>query len=315
MSDLPDLCVIVPAHNERENLPILVRELEQTFSAAGVSLELLIVDDGSTDDTASVIRSLVDSTGFVRGLRLSRNFGHHPAISIGLQHARGRAVAIMDADLQDRPEDLLALFRAWEAESADVAYAVRRSRREGLLLRASYRLFYRALAKTAAFPIPVDSGDFCVMSAAFVEKLNALPERLRYVRGLRAWLGGRQIAVPVDRAARRAGVPQYTLSKLVRLAVDGMVSFSFVPLRLASTVGFVIAGCAFVGVTIVLIWKALGLLPTGAGIATIALGVFFLGGVQLVAIGILGEYLGRVFDEVKRRPVAVVAEEVCRANA
>jgi dolichol-phosphate mannosyltransferase len=311
--ELPDLAVVVPAHNERENLPMLARELEEQLGAAGVTFELLIVDDGSTDDTADVVRQLVNEFTFVRGLRLSRNFGHQAAISEGLKHARGRTIAIMDADLQDRPQDLVLLYRQLQA-GADVVYAVRRTRREGFLLRSSYRLFYRLLAKTAAVPIPVDSGDFCVMSSEFVSRLNDLPERQRYVRGLRAWLGGRQLAFPVDRDARRAGKPQYTFTKLMKLAVDGLVSFSFVPLRLASTLGFIVAGFAFVGVAIVIIWHQLGLLPSGAGLATIALGVFFLGGVQLIAIGIVGEYLGRVFDEVKRRPVAVVAEEIRRAD-
>jgi dolichol-phosphate mannosyltransferase len=306
---IPDLCVVVPAHNERENLPVLARELDERLGAAGISYELIVVDDGSTDDTADVVRQLVQSSSAVRGLRLSRNFGHQAAISVGLTHANGRAVAIMDADLQDRPDDLVQLYRRWQ-QGADVVYAVRRNRKEGVLLRNSYRFFYRLLARTASVPIPVDSGDFCVMSGHFVDRLNALPERLRYVRGLRAWLGGKQVPLPVERDARRAGRPQYTVAKLFRLAVDGLVSFSYVPLRVASTLGFIVAAFAFIGVAVVLIWHLTGLLPSGAGLATIALGVFFLGGVQLIAIGIVGEYLGRVFDEVKGRPVAVVEEEI-----
>jgi dolichol-phosphate mannosyltransferase len=174
--------------------------------------------------------------------------------------------------------------------------------------RLAYTTFYRLLNRLASVPIPVDSGDFCVMSADFVKRLNDLPEKLRFVRGLRAWIGGRQVSVPVDRDPRRSGAPQYTLAKLLRLALDGLISFSYVPLRLASLLGFAIAGVAVVGIVVVLAWKLMGLLPTGAGVATIALSVLFIGAVQLLTLGILGEYVGRIFDEVKARPVAVVSE-------
>ena len=216
----------------------------------------------------------------------------------------------MDADLQDRPSDLLALYRRWQSGDADVVYAVRRSRRESRVMQLAYRAFYRILARVAKVSIPLDSGDFCVMDASFVRRLNELPERVRFVRGLRAWLGGRQVPVPVDRDPRRAGRPQYTLPRLVRLAGDGVVSFSDMPLRLASVLGVMVSLAAFAGALLVIVWKLMGLLPTGAGIATIALSVLFLGGIQLLTIGILGEYVGRIFDEIKARPVAVVAQVV-----
>jgi polyisoprenyl-phosphate glycosyltransferase len=311
-SERLDLCIVVPAFNEEKNLPELHRELSRALEAAGVAFTLLIVDDGSRDGTWEAVRRLVDSDARVQGIRLARNFGHQEAISVGLQHARGRAVAVMDADLQDRPADLLLLYDRWKS-GADVAYAVRRSRRESLPRRIAYRLFYRTLAKVANLPIPMDAGDFCVMDGAFVERLNALPERLRFVRGLRAWLGGTQAAVPVDRDARRHGAPQYTLLKLARLASDGIFSFSDAPLRLASLAGAIVSLLAFAGVVVILAWRALGLLPAGAGLATIALGVFFLGGLQLLTIGILGEYVSRIFREVKARPVAVVQEIITGA--
>ena len=223
---------------------------------------------------------------------------------------RGEAVCIMDADLQDRPADALALYRARAEHNADVAYAVRRTRREGAVKKVAYRIFYRLLAKLARIEIPLDSGDFCVMSRSFVTHLNSLPERLRFVRGLRSWIGGRQVGVPVDRDARRAGVPKYTMAKLFRLAIEGLVSFSDVPLRLASILGFWVSGLALVGIVIVMTWKATGRLPSGGGIATIALSILFLGGVQLLTAGILGEYVGRIFEEVKQRPVAMVAEVI-----
>jgi dolichol-phosphate mannosyltransferase len=243
-------------------------------------------------------------------LILTRNFGHQAAISVGLAHVRGGAVAIMDADLQDRPADALLLYQKCRAARADVAYAVRRTRPENLVKRAAYRLFYRILARLARISIPLDSGDFCVMDRPFVDRLNALPERLRFVRGLRSWIGGLQIGVPVDRDARRAGEPKYTMRALVRLAIDGLVSFSDVPLRLASVMGFVVSGMSVLGIVVVLVWRMAGLLPSGGGIATIALSILFLGGVQLLTAGILGEYVGRIFEEVKGRPVALVAEHV-----
>jgi len=310
---LPDLCIVVPAFNEEENLPALHRELDAALSGRGIAFTLLVVDDGSRDGTARILRDLAARDPRVSALRLSRNFGHQAAISAGLDHARGRAIAVMDADLQDRPADLVLLYERWEA-GADVAYAVRRSRPERAGLRASYRLFYRLLARIAEVQIPLDAGDFCVMDAAFVARMNALPERLRFVRGLRAWMGGRQEAVPVDRGTRRHGDSQYTIAKLVRLALDGLFSFSDAPLRLSSIVGAAISLLAFAGAIVVLAWKFMGLLPSGAGIATLALGVFFLGGIQLLTIGILGEYVSRIFREVKRRPVAVVAEVISRTG-
>jgi polyisoprenyl-phosphate glycosyltransferase len=304
---LPDLCIVVPAHNEETNLPILVRELAHACDPAGVRIELLIVDDGSRDNTAAVIRELAARHPHVRGLRLSRNFGHQPAVSTGLRYARGLAIAVMDADLQDTPADLLQLYERWK-QGADVVFAVRKTRREHVLKRIAYKTFYKILARLAKTPVQLDSGDFCVMDAAFVDKLNALPERLRFVRGLRAWLGGTQVGVDVDRAERRTGVTQYSIARLFRLAFDGIISFSDAPLRLATAVGACISLLAFSGVVVVLAWRWLGMLPTGSGLATIALSILFLGGVQLLAIGLLGEYIGRIYDEVKARPVAVIAE-------
>jgi dolichol-phosphate mannosyltransferase len=298
----------MPAFNEEENLADLVAEVSTALEAAGIDFELVIVDDGSRDGTRAIIRSLSERDARIRGVILMRNFGHQAAISTGLLHVRGEAVCIMDADFQDRPDDAVALYRARVDADADVAYAIRRRRHEGPIKRLAYHLFYRLLARLARISIPLDSGDFCVMSRPFVDRLNALPERLRFVRGLRSWIGGTQIGVEVDRGARRAGVPKYTFPKLVRLAVDGLVSFSDVPLRLASILGFAVSGLAAVGIVIVSIWKLTGQLPAGAGVATIALSILFLGGVQLLTAGILGEYVGRIFEEVKRRPVAMVAE-------
>lgn len=302
-----DLCIVVPACNEEKNLPLLLDELLATLAKAEIVFRVIFVDDGSRDGTATVIRKLAATHKNVQGIILSRNFGHQAALSIGLQHASGRSVAVMDADLQDRPADLVLLYRRYQ-QGADVVYAVRRSRPENIFKRAAYAVFYRLLTRLASVPIPVDSGDFCVMSGEFVERLNRLPEKLRYVRGLRAWIGGRQVSVAVDRAPRSSGKSQYTFARLCRLAVDGLISFSYVPLRFASMLGFAVFGMTLVGFVVVLVWKLMGRLPQGAGIATIALSVLFLGGVQLLTLGILGEYIGRIFDEVKGRPIAIVSE-------
>jgi polyisoprenyl-phosphate glycosyltransferase len=310
----PDLGIVIPAHNEQENISVLFRELAQTLDTASCTFEILFVDDGSTDSTAAVIRELAQSDSRVRGLVLTRNFGHQAAISIGLVHVRGNSVAIMDADLQDRPADVLRLYLECTKAQTDVAYAIRRTRQEGPLKRSAYHTFYRLLGRLARIDIPLDSGDFCVMNRPTVDRLNALPERLRFVRGLRSWVGGRQVGLTVDRDARRAGKPKYSVAKLLRLAVEGLVSFSDVPLRLASVMGFAVSGLSAVGMIIILIWRFTGKLPTGSGLATIALSILFLGGVQLLTAGILGEYVGRIFEEVKGRPVALVADHIERAE-
>jgi dolichol-phosphate mannosyltransferase len=311
----PELGIVVPAYNEAENLPVLFREVADAMNAAGCAFEMLIVDDGSSDETADAIRRLAETDSRISGLVLTRNFGHQAAISIGLSYIRGDAVAIMDADLQDRPADVLRLLKECRAASADVAYAIRANRKENAFKRAAYHTFYRLLGRLARIDIPLDAGDFCIMDRRAVDRLNALPERLRFVRGLRTWIGGKQIGVVVERDVRRAGQPKYTIVKLIRLAVDGLVSFSDVPLRLASILGFTVSGLAAIGILVVLIWRLTGKLPSGAGLATIALSILFLGGVQLLTAGILGEYVGRIFDEVKRRPVALVAEEIACSKA
>lgn len=306
----PDLEIVVPVRNEEANIPLLVSEVARAAGPAGLRYSILFVDDGSQDNSARVIRDLCAQGAPVRALRLSRNFGHQAAISIGLRHARGHAIAIMDGDMQDRPDDLVMLYKTLMSARADVVYAIRRTRKEHIAKRLAYRVFYRALSRAARVPIPMDSGDFCVMRSEFTDRLNALPERQRFVRGLRAWLGGVQVGVPVDRGARHAGKPQYSFGALVRLASDGLVSFSDAPLRVVTLVGLSFSALAFVGVAVVIAWKLMGRLPSGAGVATISLSVLLLGGVQLIAIGVAGEYIGRIFDEVKGRPVAVVGEVI-----
>jgi dolichol-phosphate mannosyltransferase len=246
-------------------------------------------------------------------VRFSRNFGHQTAVSAGIARAGGAALIVMDADLQDPPEELHRFLAKWR-EGYDVVYGLRRKRKEGPLKRLCYHLFYRILAGTASQPIPTDSGDFCLMDRKVVDLLNAMPERNRFVRGLRAWVGFRQIGIEYARDARQAGEPKYTLTKLVRLAVDGLLSFSTVPLRLATYLGLVVSAIAFLGAVFTLVqrlfadWFArIGLAPV-PGFATIVIAILFLGGVQLICLGIMGEYIGRIYDEVKGRPSWIVRQ-------
>ena len=312
------LTVVIPAYNEELNLRHVAAALSGTLDPAGIEYRLLFVDDGSRDRTSEVVRELAEGDARIGGLRLSRNFGHQAAVTAGLEHGMDDAVAVMDADLQDTPADLLAMFRRLE-EGADVVYGVRRTRSEGPILQLAFRTFYRLLRLVADVEMPLDAGDFCVMRGEVLAHLNSLPERLRFVRGLRAWVGFRQVAWPIDRPPRRSGRSKYNLSRRLRFASDGLVSFSHAPLRLATIFGGGVSALAFIGALVVLYWKLSGQTPSGAGIATISLSVLFLGGVQLLSIGILGEYIGRIFDEVKGRPVAIVAEEIgtvtCSAGA
>jgi dolichol-phosphate mannosyltransferase len=303
----PAISVVVPMLNEKANLSILYERLTRVLQASDESYELVLVDDGSTDGTHAEILRLREADPRVKYIRLARNFGHQAALTAGLAHARGDAVIAMDADLQDPPEVIKQLLARW-AEGFDVVYAVRRHRKESVAKRIAYTVFYRLLHRVAAVDIPLDAGDFCLMDRRVVDQLNALPERNRFLRGLRTWVGFRQTGIEYERQVRYAGRTQYGFWKLVRLAVDGLVSFSYVPLRISSTVGFLVSlGSLVVGLYYLILRLAGHREP--AGFAGIIIAVLFLGGVQLITIGIMGEYVGRIFDEVKDRPVYIVSEE------
>ena len=301
----PDVSVVVPLFNEQENVPELYRRLKITLAEAAPDHELVFVNDGSRDTTPGLLDQLHRQDPRVTVIHLSRNFGHQPAISVGISYARGQAVAVMDGDLQDPPEVLPDFFRAWRA-GYDVVYAVRTRRKEGPLKRAGYYTFYRLLAKVSDIDIPLDSGDFCVMDRKVVAALNALPERTRFVRGLRTFVGYKQIGLEYARDARAAGRPKYTFSALVRLAIDGLVSFSTYPLRLAVYTGFVTAFLALVLTAWVLV-DALSNRTAPRGWASTLVIVILMGSIQLVSLGIIGEYISRIFVEAKQRPSFVVA--------
>jgi dolichol-phosphate mannosyltransferase len=304
----PELSVVIPVFNEEETLELLVERLHQALVVVAGGYELIFVDDGSNDRSAEIIRRLHDQDPSVKLLCLSRNFGHQLAISCGLDFAVGRAVVCMDADLQDPPEVLPLMLERWR-EGYEVVYAVRRKRKENLFKRAGYKGFYWLLNKVSYLDIPLDSGDFSLIDARVVALLKRMPERNRFVRGLRTWLGFRQTGIEYERAERFAGDSKYGLAKLIRLAFDGLVSYSFLPLRLVSNMGLLVSVSALSYMAYLIMGRLfLGQTsPVSGWVSTVVI-VLFIGGVQLLSLGIIGEYVGRIFDEVKMRPRYVVKD-------
>jgi dolichol-phosphate mannosyltransferase len=301
----PELSVAVPLFNEADNVFALHRRLETALKALNLTYEILYVDDGSQDRTAAILKLLCETNPTVASIQLSRNFGHQAAVSAGIDHARGKAVVVMDGDLQDPPEIIPEFVAKWR-EGFEVVYAVRKNRQEGILKRASYAAFYRALNAISDLDMPLDSGDFCLMDRRVVDLLKHLPERMRFVRGLRSFVGFRQAGVEYDRPARAAGRPKYTFRSLVGLALDGLVSFSSYPLRLVARIGLATILIA-IGL---LVWALIDAFShhrtAPQGWASTIIVVLFMSAVQLFGIAILGEYLRLIFLEVKGRPTYIV---------
>ncbi len=302
--DRARLSIVLPVYNEEEVLPALQARLCGVLTEVAADFEVILVDDGSSDGTAQLIDALHDEDPRFKCLHLSRNFGHQPAVTAGLAAASGDVVCVMDADLQDPPELLPRLLAQWEA-GFDVVYAVRRERKEHWLLVRLYQLFYRLMAGLSTIPMPLDAGDFCLLSRRVVDELQRLPEKERYVRGLRAWVGFRQTGVPYERDARHAGASKYSLLGLTRLALNGIVSFSDRPLLLMMGIGVAISAVAVLyGSYLVAARLFLGNIITGY--ASMMSALLFLSGLQLVVMGVLGLYVGKIFQEVKARPTYVV---------
>ncbi len=300
------LSVVVPVYNEQDNLPVLHQRLTNVLERAEPAYEIVFVNDGSRDNSPELLREIAAKDCRVVVVELARNFGHQVAISAGLDYALGNAVIVMDADLQDPPEVLPEFIAKWR-EGYEVVYAVRQRRKEGWLKRAAYTLFYRLLQRVANISIPLDSGDFCIMDRRVVDLLNGMPERNRFVRGIRSWVGLNQVGLEYERQPRFRGKPKYTFSRLVYLALDGLVSFSFIPLRAITLVGFLVSIISIVLAIAYAIQKVtVGLYPQG--FATTIVAILFLAGVQLITTGVMGEYVGRIFEEVKRRPLYVVRQ-------
>lgn len=306
------ISVVVPLFNEQENVEELHRRLTVTLRDLGEPYEIVLVDDGSQDATPHLIDAMEEKDPQLVVLHLSRNFGHQPAVCAGIDEAKGRAVIVMDGDLQDPPEALPHFVARWR-EGFDVVYAVRRHRKEGPLKRLAYFVFYRLLNAISDLEIPLDSGDFCLMDRKVVDALSRLPERARFVRGLRTYVGFRQVGLPYEREARSAGKPKYTLRALVRLAVDGLISFSSYPLRLMTYLGIASSALALLLVVWVLV-DAIRNHTAPRGWASTIIVVLFVGSVQLIGMGIIGEYLRLIFLESKQRPTYIVARRTARGS-
>ena len=302
---LIELSLVVPLYNESEVFDQLIARLQATMDQAPFECEAVLIDDGSDDGTRDLIEQACRSDSRFVGLLLSRNFGHQKAVSAGLDHASGKSVGVIDGDLQDPPE-LLLEFHQKLSEGFDVVYAVRKNRKEGILKRFCYWAFYRLLKKVSTVDIPLDSGDFCLMSRAVVDQVRCMPERHRFIRGMRSWVGFRQTAGEYDRSARQAGDSKYSFTKLLKLALDGVFTFSETPLRIATVCGSFVAAFAMLWGVYILGWRLFGDASQLPGFATTACGMFFLGGVQLICLGILGEYIARIHNEVKGRPIYIV---------
>ena len=306
MPEQPELTVVIPAFNEESNIPVMYQRLTAVLTGLVDGLEIIFVDDGSSDATWERIGDLAAEDTRVCGLRFARNFGHQAALTAGVDAARGRGVVIIDGDLQDPPEVIPEMVERWR-EGFEVVYGQREERDgESWFKLTTAAVFYRILRGITHVEIPVDTGDFRLMGERAVTAFRALPERNRFIRGLVSWIGFPQTAVRYKRQARQTGETKFPIRKMLRFALDGITSFSFFPLRIATWTGFAVSLFAFLYIVVVLILKAVGV--SWLGYTSLMASILFLGGVQLLMIGIMGEYLARIFDEVKRRPLYLIGE-------
>jgi len=309
------ISIVIPCYNEAQVLPLLKERLAKALQPLPLSWETIFVDDGSSDKTFEILTQMHREDSRFKVVSFSRNFGHQAAILAGLHAAEGSMVAVIDADLQDPPE-IISTCVDLSAQGYDVVYAVRRKRKEGLFKRGAYKIFYRILGWLSDVPIPLDSGDFCLMRRRVVDVIKRMPESNLFLRGLRAWTGYRQISLEYERDARAAGETKYPLSKLCRLAADGILSFSIVPLRCATYFGFLAMALSLLGMTFVILWRVSGFAFMGhraqelPGWAAVVGALLFVSGVQLLMLGVIGEYIGRIYHEVKRRPRWIVKSQL-----
>jgi dolichol-phosphate mannosyltransferase len=305
---LPTFSIVVPVFNENENLPELYRRVKEAMDSTHEPWELILVDDGSHDGSTEIIRNLARQDERVQPVIFARNFGHQIAITAGLDYSQGAAVVLLDADLQDPPEVILEMVAKWR-EGYQVVYAIRAEREgETWFKKITASLFYRIIYRITEVKIPLDTGDFRLLDRKVVDVLKKMREKHRFPRGMVAWVGFRQVGVPYRRAARFAGETKYPFKKMIKLALDAITGFSYFPLQLATYVGFTAAGVSILVIPVVIIMRLVGH-EAFFGQASTLLAVLFLGGVQLICLGILGEYIGRIYDEVKGRPLYIVSEE------
>jgi glycosyltransferase involved in cell wall biosynthesis len=299
--------IVAPIYNEKENLPELYRRVKEVMDSTGETWEFVLVDDGSTDGSTEAICALAKEDKRLRPVIFARNFGHQIAITAGWDYARGAAVIIIDADLQDPPELILEMAKKWK-EGYEVVYAVRAEREgESWFKLWTASLFYRIIYRITDVKIPLDTGDFRLMDRQVVDVLKQMRERHRFPRGMSAWVGFKQIGIDYKRAARVAGETKYPFRKMFRLALNAITSFSYFPLQVATFFGFASAGIAILAIPPVIYLRITGS-QAFFGQATTLIAVLFLGGVQLISLGVLGEYIGRLYDEAKGRPLYIVRE-------
>jgi polyisoprenyl-phosphate glycosyltransferase len=298
--------IVVPVYQSKSSLDMLVERVSDVMNRAGTNFELILVDDGSEDDSFSEIKRLVSIHPFIRGFRLSRNFGHQAAVTIGLQKCVGEFVAIIDDDLQDPPEILPCFFERLY-QGTDVVYGVRKKRKEHLLKRTVFAAFYRIINAISKIHIPEDSGDFCAMRRCVVSAMQQMPDANPFLRGTRAWAGFKQVGFEYERNARLQGKSGYTLSRYLKLALTGILMFSHIPLRLATILGAITSLFSFIFTFYVIIYWLIRPFDVPGYLSTIMV-ITLLGGVQLIAIGIIGQYLGYLIDNNRRWPIAFIAE-------
>jgi dolichol-phosphate mannosyltransferase len=302
--------IILPVFNEQENIDSLYKRVAKVLIGLKAGYEVIFINDGSHDKTRNILEDLHKKNNSIKIINFSRNFGHQTAVTAGLDFATGEQVAILDADLQDPPEILPKFFAKLE-KGYDVVYAIRKKRKENIFKRTAYNLFYKILHSIASVDIPLDSGDFCVLSRRMVKTINSFPERNRFIRGLRSWAGFKQIGLEYEREKRFAGESKYGLKKLFKLAFDGIFSFSFIPLQIMFVLGSISLFLSIMGIFWAIYMKffttAYNRVP---GFATTTILIMFVGGLQLFSIGIMGEYLRRVYDEVKQRPQYIIESKI-----
>ena len=304
---IPEISIIAPVYNEIESLEAFYKGINRVMTGSKLTWELVLVDDGSHDGSNELIHTLAKKDEHVRPVIFARNFGHQIAVTAGLDFARGKAVVVIDADLQDPPAVILELIKKWR-EGYQVVYAVRSERKgESWFKKTTASLFYRMIYRITEIKIPLDLGDFRLLDRKVVNVMCSMPERHRFLRGMATWVGFKQVGVPYKRAARFAGVTKYPLRKMLKLALNAITSFSYFPLQLATYIGFISAGLSILAIPVVIFLRLSGSLQL-IGQATTLVAVLFLGGVQLISLGILGEYIGRIYDEVKGRPLYIVSE-------
>lgn len=306
-----NLSVIIPVFNEEKNIPHLFQRLNNAIQPMGISYEFIFINDGSRDRSMELIRDLSEHFSFVRFIDFSRNFGHQIAVTAGLEHAEGDHVAIIDADLQDPPELIPEMMEKMKL-GFDVVYAKRRKRQgETLLKKWTAKVFYRFLQRMTSVEIPVDTGDFRIISRRILKVLRNMPEQEKFLRGQISWAGFKQTYIEYDRDERAGGETGYTYRKMFRFALDGITSFSNVPLKMATLAGFLVSGIAFI-IALYALYSRFISKDYVPGWTSLILSVLFLGGVQLICIGIIGEYISRISANIRRRPLYIIRDSNCK---